>query len=159
VSIGPGLGRRPAVTTISQSTVFLTVRSATRHIPTVARLLFGLAWLVFGLNHFVPFLPPPDAAAVPPDALSFFGALMETGYMLPLIKGTEVVVGLALVTNRFVPLALVVIAPVLVNIVLVNAFLVPAGLGIALIFVAFAVYLAWVHREAYRGLLAFRTAR
>ena len=153
------------MTAIAQPTVSLPTtsrsigRSIIRYLPTAARLLLGLGFLVFGLNGFLNFLPPPDVSAIPAPALEFFGALMKTGYMFPLIKGTEVAVGLALVTNRLVPLALVVIAPVIVNIVLVHAFLAPSGLGIALIFVALTLYLAWVHRAAYRPLLAFRASR
>jgi hypothetical protein len=86
------------------------------------------------------------------SALAFAGALFGTGYMFPLIKGTELLVGLLLVTNLFVPLALVLIAPVLVNIVAFHVFLMPDGTGIALVFVAFELYLAWHHRRAYRAL-------
>ena len=150
------------MTTLIESTTTVslpTTRSLTRHIPTAARFLLGAAFLVFGLNGFLSFLPDPDVSTIPVDALAFFGALMKTGYMFPLIKGTEVAVGLALVTNRLVPLSLVVLAPVLVNIVLVHAFLAPAGLGIVLALVALTLYLAWVNRAAYRPLLAFRSAR
>ncbi|HEY5938302.1 MAG TPA: hypothetical protein VIU61_26805 [Kofleriaceae bacterium] len=152
------------MTTITQSTdvslptVRSIKRSITRHIPTAARWLLGLAFLVFGLNGFLNFLPAPTEA-IPDDAMAFFGGLMKTGYMFPLIKGTEVAVGLALVTNRFVPLSLVVLAPVMVNIVLVHAFLVSSGTGIVLVLLALTLYLAWVHRAAYRPLLAFRASR
>lgn len=83
-------------------------------------------------------------------------ALMKSGYLFPLIKGTEVVAGALLLANRFVPLALVVIAPVIVNIFAFHAFLAPSGLVIASVLVALELALAWVHRSAYRPLLAAR---
>jgi hypothetical protein len=148
------------MTTLTQTAPvsFSIARSVARHLPTAARLLLGLAFLVFGLNGFLNFLPAPTEA-MPEAAMAFFGGLMKTGYMFPLIKGTEVAVGLALVTNRLVPLALVVLAPVMVNILLVHAFLVSSGTGIVLVLLALTLYLAWVHRAAYRPLFAFRTAR
>jgi len=52
---------------------------------------------------------------MPEGAVAFSGALMKTGYMFPLIMGTQLLVGVLLLLNRFVPLALVLIMPVLVN--------------------------------------------
>ena len=130
-------------------------RWLTRTVPTVARILTGLAFFVFGLNGFLDFLPHPTTPP-PEGAMAFGGALMKTGYMFPLIKGTEVAVGALLLANRFVPLALVVIAPVLVNIVAFHLFLAPSDLAIPFALVALVIYLAWTHRAAYRLLLAAR---
>ena len=46
----------------------------------------------------------------------FAVALMKTGYMFQLIAGTQLLAGVLMVINRFVPFALVLIAPVIVNI-------------------------------------------
>src|SRR5439155_24306793 len=103
--------------------------------------------------------PKPDPSSMPPGSVAFAGALMQTGYMFQLIKGTEVVAGALLLANRFVPLALALLAPVIVNIVLFHAFLSPSGLGIALIVTALHLSLAWTHRRAYRPMLTARAAR
>src|SRR5437870_634396 len=100
-----------------------TINPLIRHLPTAGRLLFGFIFLVFGLNGFLHFLPQP--ASMPEGALAFAGALAKTGYMFPLIKGAEVLVGVLLLTNRFVPLALSLIAPNVVNIVAFHVFLAP----------------------------------
>jgi hypothetical protein len=65
-----------------------------------------------------------------------------------------VTVGALLLANRFVPLALVLIAPVIVNIFAFHAFLAPSGLVVASALVALELTLAWVNRSAYRSLLA-----
>ena len=130
--------------------------SILRHVPTAARLLFGLAFLVFGLDGFLEFLPRPSTPP-PAGAGEFAYALVKTGYMFPLIKGTEVLVGVLLLSNVLVPLALVLIAPVLVNIIAFHAFLMPDGFGIALAFVAVELYLAWHYRRAYLPLLRWRS--
>jgi hypothetical protein len=87
-------------------------RRRPRLLATISRLLMGLMFFVFGLNGFLNLIPPPSDP-MPEGAVAFATALGATGYMFPLVKGTEIVVGLLLLANRFVPLALVVLTPVL----------------------------------------------
>ena len=125
-----------------------------KHLPTAARLFLGLVFTVFGLNFFLHFLP---AVATTPRAASFAGALFASGYFFPLLKTTEVLAGLLLLRNRFVPLALAVLAPIVVNIVGFHLALAPAGLPVALAVLAAQLYLAWAHREAFAPMLRART--
>lgn len=120
--------------------------------PTVARLLLGLVFLVFGLDGFLHFVPQPTTPP-PAGAMELGIAMLKSGYLFQLIKGTEVVVGAMLLANRFVPLALALIAPVVVNIVAFHAFLAPEGLTIAVGVLALEVYLAWSYRAVYRPML------
>jgi hypothetical protein len=115
-----------------------------------ARLALGGAFLIFGLNGFFQFLPPP-AEPPPPGAMAFGGALLQTGYMFPLIKGTEVLASLLLLSGRYVPLALTLLAPIVVNIVAFHVFLAP-GVGplvIAFTLLALGIYLAWTERAIF----------
>jgi uncharacterized membrane protein YphA (DoxX/SURF4 family) len=130
-------------------------RTAARHLGTAARISLGLLFVVFGLNGFLNFLPAPSGP-VPQGAMEFGGALMKTGYMLPLIKGTEVLAGLLLLSNLWVPLALVLLAPVLVNILAFHAFLAPDGTILAVALAAIEIALAWSYRKAFRPLFASR---
>ncbi|MBL4847338.1 MAG: DoxX family protein [Planctomycetes bacterium] len=125
------------------------MNALTTYAPHAARLLLGLIFVVFGLNGFLNFIPiPPPTGA----AAEFMGGLAAAGYFFPLLKGTEIVVGLALLSNRFVPLALVVLAPITINIVAFNI-LEPAGLPLAILIVGLQGGLAWYHRAAFRPLL------
>ena len=132
-------------------------KSFTRFLPLVARGLLGLMFFIFGLNGFLNFIPPPPPDQLPKALVEFSTAMMNTGYLFQLVKGTEVAMGLLLLLNRFVPLALVILAPVIVNIVLVHALLAPDGLVIAVVILALELYLAWSYRSAFRPLLAART--
>jgi uncharacterized membrane protein YphA (DoxX/SURF4 family) len=123
---------------------------------TIARILMGLGFTVFGLNGFFHFIPEPKNA-MPEAAAAFAGALMKTGYMFPLIMGTQLLVGILLLINRFVPLALLLIAPILVNIIAFHACLQPAGLPPGLVLTALELYLAWCYRDAFRPLLRPRS--
>ena len=127
----------------------------TRHLPTVARVLLGLSLFVFGLNAFLNFIPQPTTP-MPEGAMAFAGALAKTGYMMQLIGLTQLIVGAFLLTNRFVPLALVLFAPFIVNSVAFHLFLERSGLVMAAVFLGLDLYLAWVYRAAYRPLLTAR---
>ena len=116
----------------------------------IARVLLGLVFVFFGLNGFLHFLPQPP---MPQPAVAFFGGLAATGYMLPLLFGTQVVGGVLLLAG-LVPLGVLVLTPVIVNIVAFHVFVVPSGLAIAVFVAALAAFLAWAHREAYRPLFA-----
>jgi hypothetical protein len=118
---------------------------------TAARLTLGLIFSVFGLNGFLHFIPqPPHAGA----AGAYLGALAATGYMFPLIKGTELIAGLLLLAGRAVPFALTLLAPVVVNIVLFHLFLEPASLAIPVITLALGLYLAWTERAVFAPLFS-----
>ncbi|MFT7670118.1 MAG: putative membrane protein YphA (DoxX/SURF4 family) [Planctomycetota bacterium] len=118
--------------------------------PTGARLLLGLIFAIFGLNgflHFIP-IPPPEGAAA-----DFMGGLAATGYFFPLLAGTQVAVGLALLTNRFTALALIVLAPITVQIVAFHT-VAPEGMPLALVVLVLHLGLAWHQRASFSPLLA-----
>lgn len=122
-----------------------------RKLPTIARIFLGALFLLFGLNGFLHFLPMPPA---PEKAGAFLGALAATGYMFPLIKETEVLAGILLLTGRFVPLALTILAPIVINIVAYHAALAPEGLALPVVLTAVGVYLAYAYRGSFAGVLA-----
>lgn len=127
-----------------------------RHFPTIARVLLGLVFFVFGLNGFLNFMPPPPKETLPAALVAFSEAMINTGYLFALVKGTEVLVGALLLLNRFVPLALTLIAPVIVNIVAVHVLLAPSGAVISIVILALELYLAWAYRSAFRPMLGAR---
>lgn len=130
------------------------MNALTKWLPTVARVLYGLLFVVFGAEAFLHFMPPQPPP--PPAAAAFAGGLFSAGYFVVLLKGAEVVTGLMLLTNRYVPLALVILAPIVINIVAFHVFLAPEGNAIAFAVLALQLYLAWVHRAAFAPLLVAR---
>lgn len=130
------------------------MNTTSRRLATGARLVLGAGFFVFGLNGFLNFMPTPP---LPPEAGAFLGGLAASGYMFPLIKGTEVIAGALLLSNRFVPLALTLLAPVLVNILAFHAFLAPAGLVIPLVLLVAEIYAAWSYRDSFTPMLRSRT--
>jgi hypothetical protein len=130
------------------------MNAISKKVPTAARILLGLVFTVFGLNGFLNFIPQPPPPAGP--ALSFLMGLMGTGYFFPFLKGTEVIMGVLLLANRFVPLALTILAPIVLNIVAFHTFLAPAGVPVAVVVLALEAYLAWAYRGTFAAVLHAR---
>ena len=120
----------------------------------VARVLVGLPFVVFGLNHFLNFLtmsPPPE---LPENAMKFGGVLAASGY-LNVVKVLEVVGGALVLSGRLVPLGLVILTPVAVNIALFDIFLMKQpGLGLAL--AALCFFLVWAYRSHFAPVFAVK---
>ena len=133
----------------------MATTSKTKIVTVIARVLLGLIFFVFGLNGFFHFIPQPKDA-MPAGAMAYLDGLIKSGYMLPLISGTQTLVGLLLLINRFVPLALAMIAPVIVNIVAFHLFLESSGLPVAAVVAVLELFLAWSYRGVFRPMLACR---
>jgi len=129
-------------------------KSAGRFVPIIVRILMGLAFTAFGVMGLFQLMPQPKT--LPPGVAEFMTGLKASRYFFPLLFGTQLLFGILLLLNLFVPLALVLIMPVLVNIILYHIFLDPAGIVPGAILMALNLYLAWVYRDAYRPLLAKR---
>ena len=83
------------------------------------RIVFGMHSLLSGINYFHPMIPLPGLVVSP--AGKFIGEMDNVG-LYAMIKGVEILLGLSLLTNRFVPLALVAELPTSVSIFYLNTF-------------------------------------
>lgn len=128
------------------------------HFPVIARhaarTLLGLLFVIASATYLLDLVPPPPQ--MPGAAGAFNDGLDAARYFMPLLKGTELLCGVLLLSNRFVPLALVVLAPIVVNIVAVHAFLMPEGLPMAIVVAVFHLSLAFAYRPAFAPLLTAR---
>ena len=122
-------------------------------IVLVARLLLGLMFLVFGLNGFLNFIPSP-----PPTGLAgqFIGAMYVSHYLV-VVFALQLVAGVLLLANRFVPAALTILGAVLVNIVLFHAFMAPAAFAPAVIAVTLWSIVFASERATFLPLLAAKS--
>jgi putative oxidoreductase len=124
-------------------------------VALIARLLLGLAFLVFGLNGFLNFLsmgPMPSGLAG-----QFVGALVLSHYFW-VVAALQVAGGALLLVNRFVPLALVFLGPVIVNIILYHLFLNPAGIAPGIVVVVLWLIVFYAHRQYFSGIFVQRAS-
>ena len=133
-----------------------TPKSPTRFLPHIARVLMGLVFFAAGLVGLI--MHPQPKEAMPEGAMALMTGFAKSGYMLPLISGTEALVGLLLLINCFVPLALTIIAPVIVNIMAFHIFLMPAPNAFTpgIIVFLLEIYLAWSYRRVFAPMLALK---
>lgn len=121
-------------------------------LPLIARVLLGLVFFAAGLAGLLNLAPPPDNL---PESLKTFNAgMMATGYFFQLLKATEVICGLLLLSGFFVPLALVILAPIVLNIILVHGFMEPSGLPLAIVLGSLLTYLAFFSQPYSRPIKA-----
>ena len=114
----------------------------------IVRSLLGLMFIVFGLNIFFNFMPPPPEG----PARNFIMALAVSHYFY-VVGALEAVGGALLLAGRLVPLGLTLLGPVIVNILCVHVFLEPSGLPMAIVVSALALFLLWCYREHFACLV------
>lgn len=116
----------------------------------IVRILLGLMFLFASISYFV--MPPPP---MPEGNLKvFMEGMMATGYLMTLVKITELICGFAFVIGRFVPLANIVILPVTVNIFMVHACMMPQGLPVAIALLCANIFLIYAYRSHYTAVFA-----
>jgi uncharacterized membrane protein YphA (DoxX/SURF4 family) len=117
----------------------------------IVRVLMGLLFLFASITVLFKLIPQPELTG---NVKVFMDGINASGYLLPLIKITELACGIAFVSGRFVPLATVVIAPVIVNIFLFHAWVDRQGLPVAVFLVFANIFLAYANWDKFKPLLA-----
>ena len=116
----------------------------------IARTFLGLVLIIFGVNFFYDFIgivfPPGEAA-------DFMSSLENTGFMIPLLAVSQIVLGFCLVANIFVPLALLLLLPINVNILLFNVFIAPVNMSLSIVMFVSQLFLFYLYKDSYKSLL------
>ena len=122
-------------------------------VTLIAHILLGLISVVFGLNGFLNFLsmgPMPTGLAG-----QFMVALFVSHYYW-VIAALQVVGGVLLLVNRYVPLALVLVGPVIVNILCYHVFLNHAGAPPAIVVTVLWFIIFYGNRQHFSGIFVQR---
>lgn len=117
-------------------------------LTTILRILFGLAFTVFGLNFFLNFIPAPPPTGLAGD----YFKVMAASHYLYVIGTMQLLSGLLLLIGKFVPLALTILAGMLFNILAIHILMAPEGLPMALVFAVIELFLIWSYRERFAGI-------
>ncbi len=116
---------------------------------SISRIGLGFIFLIAGLNGYFVIFNLEPFIATSPEAMSLF----EFGYLLIIEKSLEIICGVLLIINRFVPLALALLLPIIVNIFLLHLFLDRSLLLLAVILVVMQSYLLFCYRRNFISLL------
>ncbi|MEP4079872.1 hypothetical protein [Haloferula sp.] len=124
-------------------------------LPSIAGGLLGLAFIAFGLNHFIPFLPSPPSPEEGSPTAMFFAGLYVSGY-LGFIKAIEILGGILVAIPKTRNLGLLALGPVVVNIIAFQVFM-TGGAGLiqppVILVAVLSAFLLWSAREKFAGLL------
>jgi putative oxidoreductase len=118
-------------------------------VSIIARILLGLMFFIFGLNGFLNFMHGQIPGGV---AGTFLGALIASHFIW-FVCAVQVIAGVLLLANRFVPLALALLAPVLYNILVYHITMQPSGLPPGLVATILWLILVWRLRTYFAPLL------
>lgn len=116
---------------------------------TLLRVILAIALLFFGANKLFEFIP---LYKLPNQATSFMESLQSSGYVIYVVAILEIVIGLMLLFKKWVPFALILLAPISLNILLFHLFLDVSDVWVAIIIVSFNVVLIYKYWKAYRPL-------
>lgn len=119
-------------------------------VTTIVRLLLGLMFTVFGLNGFLQFMPTPPMTGYPAQ---FMTVIFATHFAW-VIFAAQLLGGVLLLINRFVPLGLTILAGVLVNILAYHVFIARGGLPMPLITTALWFIVFARVRSSFAGIFA-----
>nr|GGG71955.1 hypothetical protein GCM10011398_15370 [Virgibacillus oceani] len=118
----------------------------------ISRYLLGFIFLCAGINGYFVIVELDPFIATSPEAM----ALFEFDYLLIVEKSLEVICGVLLLINRFVPLALAILSPIVANIFLLHIFLDHSLLLLAVALVIMQIYLLFYYRKNFIYLLEKR---
>ena len=120
----------------------------------ISRILMGLVFTFFGLNGFLNFLPQPP---LPPGTAGQFSTALFVSHYLYLIAAVQVISGVLLLINRYVPLAIVLLGPMLVNILAFHLLMYRTGLSVAAVVAILWIVLAVYYRQHLACIFVQRT--
>jgi putative oxidoreductase len=101
----------------------------------IIRFVLGLILIVFGANKLIMIFN--ETGFLPALKMSVFTESFNAiGYILPVVGALEVYIGILLIMKKWVPFALILLAPISVNILLFHFFLDPSSAMIGALLVA-----------------------
>ncbi|SFB28545.1 hypothetical protein SAMN04488072_11334 [Lentibacillus halodurans] len=121
----------------------------TKTFMQISRLFLGIVFLVAGINGYLVIFGIAPFIATSPDAMVLF----EFEYLLIAEKSLEVICGILLLINQYIPLAVAILSPVVTNIFLLHLFLDHSLLPLAIMLVLTLGYLLFYYRKNYMSIL------
>ena len=111
---------------------------------SIVRILLGIVLLASGTNKFCKFLPNPIG-----DFIESFG---QVNYVLKIVGFFELFIAMLLLFKKWVPFALILLAPITINILLFHLYLNLEGILPALLLGVLNAILIYKYWRVYRPL-------
>ncbi len=121
---------------------------------TIVRSLVGALFIFASVTFLFKLITPPEMTG---NMKTFNEGLAASGYLMQLVKVTELICGIALLSNRFVPMALVILSPIIINIFFVHLLLDQSGLPVGIFLTVANGFLGYSYRDSFSGLFKAKT--
>ncbi|MFF2447970.1 DoxX family membrane protein [Neobacillus sp. NPDC058068] len=121
----------------------------------ISRLFLGVVFLVAGLNGYFVIFGLEPFIATSPEAM----ALFKFEYLLIVEKSLEIICGILLLINLFIPLAIAILSPIIANIFLLHLFHDHSLLLLAIMLIITYSYLLYYYRNNFKSILEKKTSR
>ena len=115
----------------------------------IFRILLG-AFMVFASVAY--FFELFEAEAPTGNLLTFMNGIMASKYLLPLAKAVELIVGLSLLSGKFIKVALLALLPISINIFLIHTVTQVSEVPVAIFVLGDNLFLIYTHWDSYKGL-------
>jgi uncharacterized membrane protein YphA (DoxX/SURF4 family) len=120
-------------------------------VTLVVRILLGAFLLIFGINKFAGFMPPPEVSE---QMGSVMGALMSSNFMT-IIGVLEILCGVLILAGKYTPLALTITVAIMLNAALFHILMdTAANGGAAIIALIMAIVLVYANKDRFTSLLS-----
>ena len=112
-------------------------------------------WIAYILisNSGIGIITPLEDLGMPPHIYEIINGMWKTGFMMHMVKAVELVTGIMILFNFYVPIALIALIPVVVNIYGIHIFLFESYLTNGLYMLLICGFLVFRHRDKYRYLI------
>lgn len=117
-------------------------------------LLFGLMFINAGLNKFLNYMPVPED--LPEKLVKVNTAIMEIGWLMPLVGFAEIAGGVLFIIPKFRALGAIVIFPVMIGILLTHILIAPSGLPVALVLFAINLWVIFENKHKYLPMVSYQ---
>lgn len=114
------------------------------------RILTGLFMLIFGINKFAHFMPFPP---IPGDGGTLMGIYATSGFM-SIIGILEILGGLALLIDKFAPLAITILVAIMFNAFVFHALHDIANIAGAVLGLVLTLALVYAYKDRFKSLLS-----
>jgi hypothetical protein len=116
----------------------------------IIRILLG-AFMVFAFVAY--FFELFDAEAPTGSMLTFMNGIMASKYLLPLAKAVELIVGISLLSGKFMKVTLLALLPISINIFLIHTVTQVSEVPVAIFVLGANLFLIYAHWDSYKPLL------
>ncbi len=126
--------------------IILNRYSSVDAVEIILRLWMGYTLIS---NSGVGIIIPLEDLGLPDHIFQIINGMWDTGFMMHLVKGVELVSGIMIVFNFYVPIALIGLIPVVVNIFGMHIFLFNSFFGNGLYMLLICMFLVFRHKEKF----------